>query len=213
MPVTTAAPIKYDPQVRRFRYLDSGEFASREAVAYQTSKYIRQQQKELIGLADAIYANPTDLRLQKQAGEILKNIHIANGTVAAKGADKMYANDYLAIGNELASQYGLKRNFPEPYGLRFLMEDVATGKTSRGRLEERLEMYSLSGKTSYFAVEVNKKKIEGLNEAKRLLGTTDRHCRDCVAYAGLGWQAIEDTILPTQACRCYTRCRCILDYR
>lgn len=213
MPVTTAAPIKYDPSARQFRYLDSGEFASREAVAYQTSKYIRQQQAALVGLADAIYANPTDLALQKKAGEILKGIHIANGAIAAKGANKMYANDYLAIGNELANQYGLRDNFPSKYGLNFLMEDVATGRTSRARLGERLEMYSLSGKSSYFAVEVNKRKIDGLTEAKRLLGYTDKHCKECVRYAGLGWQAIEDTILPTKGCSCYTRCKCSLDYR
>lgn len=213
MPTTTTAPIKYDTGAKQFRYADSGQFASREAVIYQTSKYIRQQQKELVGLTDAIYADPTNTGLQRRAGELLRNIHVANASIAAKGSDKMYANDYLVVATELKRQYGLIDNYPQEYGVNFLFNDVATGKTSRNRLADRLEMYALSGKASYFAVEVNKATIAGATEAKRVLGYTDRHCKECVRYSQLGWQALEDVILPTKGCSCYTRCKCSLQFR
>lgn len=207
-----SSPIYYDRSVRRFRY-SNGSFASREAVIYQTKKYLRDTQKEFIGLSESLFRDPNNENIQRQLVEKLKAIHISNGVIAAGGSDKMFANDYLTIGRNLRSQYGQSENLPEKYGLRFLFEEIATGNVTPARLTQRLEMYAKSGKLSFFGVEQNKKQLEGKTEAKRVLGSTDHHCPECRQLSSIGYIPITQLVLPTQGCSCLTNCKCTVVYK
>lgn len=203
--------IIYDRTVKRFRYPE-GTFASAAVVEYQSKRFLNERQDYLVSLAPRLAANPTDVKLQKEVAETLRDIHVTAATIAAGGPQYMYANDYLIVARGLKNQYGLTDNNPKEYGLKFLYQDISTGYTGESRLVERLRMYSQSSKTAYYSVEVNKRIIDGSTQARRVLGFAE-HCRECKDYSTYGWIGINDIIIPTQKCSCYTNCKCTLEYR
>lgn len=202
--------LTYDPSVKRFRYPE-GTFATSAAVKYQTEKFIRVKTDELIGLASSLKANPRDTSLQAKAADILRDIHVAQASLAAGGPQFLYANDYLIVGRNLRSQYGLSENAPQPFGLKYLFDDIAKLNPSDAKLAQRLGMYADSGKVSYFSVQKNKKKIDGYTHARRHLSPVE-NCKECVDYAGYGWVGIDELILPTQKCSCKSNCKCTVEY-
>lgn len=203
--------ITYDRAVGRFRYPE-GSFASREAVVYQASRYLDEQQRLLVSYAEQMWNRPNDLALQRQVAQTLKEIHITSGVIAAGGPQNMFANDYLILARGLKNQYGISDNFPQEYGLKFLFAELQRGEVSLKRLVERLVMYGKSAKTAYFGIEVAKQQAEGKTEALRILGFGE-HCEECKRYAGFGWVGIQQLILPTQQCSCLTNCLCTVRYR
>lgn len=207
-----AVAIYYDRDVRRFRY-SNGAFASREAVIYQSRVYLRETQKEFIELGQRLKSDPRNQDIQELMIEKLKAIHITNGLIAAGGSDRLFANDYLTIGRILRSQYGQSENNPSPYGLRFLFDEITAGSVSDKRLSQRLEMYAKSGKTSFFAVEKNKKELEGATRAKRVLNAKDKSCNECRSYSSLNFVPISELVLPTVGCSCKSNCKCTVIYQ
>jgi hypothetical protein len=200
----------YDARVKRFRYPE-GTFATDAAVKYQTNKFINSKKSELIGLAAQIRSNPRDQALQSKAASLLRDIHIAQASLAAGGPQNMFANDYLIVARILRSQYGMSDNVPSPYGLKYLFNDIASGKNSDAQLAQRLTMYGESGKVSYFAVELGKKTQQGYLFARRHLSPAE-NCKECIDYEGWGWVGINDLILPTQKCSCKSNCKCTVEY-
>lgn len=200
----------YDARVKRFRYPE-GTFATDAAVKFQTEKFVRARQKELVELAGPLRERPRDQTLQNKAAGLLRDIHIAQASLAAGGPQFLYANDYLIVGRALRSQYGLSDNAPAPYGLRYLFNDIATGKGSEKRLAQRLTMFGESGKVSFFGVQVNKRLIEGFTHARRHLSPAE-NCRECIEYSGYGWVGLQDLIWPTQKCSCKSNCKCTVEY-
>lgn len=203
--------IKYDQNVRRFRYPD-GSFASAAAVQYQTEKFLKSSQQTLVGLSERLAKNPGNVTLQKEVASVLKDIHIAAGSLAAGGHQNLYANDYLILARGLKRQYGLSDNDPKEYGLRYLFRDIEIGYTSEARLVERLKMYANSSKTAYNEIEKSKKIDLGYTEAKRNLGFGE-HCKECQQLSRYGWIGINDLVIPTQGCSCLTNCKCTVTYR
>lgn len=202
--------MQYDPRVKRFRYPE-GTFATDAAVQFQTNKFIKARQSELKEMASALRERPRDPTLQTKAAGLLRDIHIAQASLAAGGPQFLYANDYLIVGRALRSQYGLSENAPTPYGLRFLFNEAATGNISEAQLAQRLAMYGESGKVSYYGVQVNKRMNQGFTHARRHLSPAE-NCRECIDYAGYGWVGIQDLIWPTQKCSCKSNCKCTVEY-
>lgn len=203
--------ITFDRKTKRFKYPD-GKFATQEAVIYQASKYLKEQQARLIRLGSELNSRPSDLNIQREIGDTLREIHIVGAVIAAKGRDKLYANDYLIIARNLRSQYGLSDNMPDEYGLSFIFKEITSGAVKPARLIQRFEMYAKSVKTTIFGIERQKKTDQGLTEARRILGNGE-HCAECRTYSNYGWVGIDKVILPTQQCSCLTNCLCRLEYR
>ncbi len=203
--------IKYDSSVKRFRYPE-GSFASASAVKYQSEKFLAERQAYLVSLTPQLAADPNNITLQTEVANVIREIHITAGSLGAGGPQNLYANDYLILARGLKNQYGLTDNSPKEYGLRFLYQDISSGYTGEARLRQRLEMYAQSSKTAYYSVEVNKKTLEGQTQARRILGFGE-HCKECKDYSTYGWIGINDIILPTQKCSCFTNCKCTLEYR
>lgn len=201
----------YDARVKRFRYPE-GSFASAAAVQYQTEKFLKTKQSELVMLANRLANDPLNVTLQKEVASTLKDIHITAGALAAGGSNNLYANDYLVLARGLKRQYGLTDNDPQEYGLKYLYQDIATGYTSESQLTNRLKMYANSSKTAYNEIERVKKKDAGFTEGLRQLAFGE-HCKECQLYSSFGWVGIDKLILPTMGCSCLTNCKCTIIYR
>lgn len=217
MPVNYSTEnIYFDRGTRRYRIKSGtgkGTFVKREVFVKLHQDYIDSRSKDLANLAEEFFKNPSKANLEK-ASRILKQIHVSNAIIAAGGVDKLYANDYLAIGRTLKSHYGLSENKGQPFGLVFLFQQLKNGEVSSPKLlESRLAMFALSGNQTKELITKNKKVLSGASEAKRMLGATDQHCVSCLFYSGQGWLPIAEIVLPGQKCECRTNCKCSLVYR
>jgi hypothetical protein len=75
-----------------------------------------------------------------------------------------------------------------------------------------LGMYASAAKISYYRGEKEAARKSGLDGARRILGTTDHHCPQCLEYAARGTVPIDEVVFPTQQCQCKTNCLCSLVY-
>jgi hypothetical protein len=61
--------------------------------------------------------------------------------------------------------------------------------------------------------EMENKRRTGFKQARRILDPGAKHCRDCIAWAEDGWQAMGILPAPGERCQCLFNCRCSLEYR
>lgn len=54
---------------------------------------------------------------------------------------------------------------------------------------------------------------QGYKEMRRYPKRDKRVCPDCKKYAQMDWQPIGSLPVPGQGCKCYDRCRCVVEYR
>jgi hypothetical protein len=90
-------------------------------------------------------------------------------------------------------------------------KDLVEGKLSEKQIRARVALYASSPKVSYERGRVSVNREKGVRYGRRLLGRTDFHCPDCIAYASLGWQRLEDVILPGTECQCGVNCLCSIE--
>lgn len=89
--------------------------------------------------------------------------------------------------------------------------DLQDGKLSEKQIRARLELYAKGTKASYEKARLDTKRLNGQQYGRRLLGKADLHCDDCIRYASLGWQRLEDIILPGTNCQCGSNCLCSIE--
>lgn len=205
-----ASELKYDQQLKRYRYIDSGKFVSRDAAINLQRDYLEQQTEKLIGLAARIKANEPGI--SKIVGEALKRIHVSNAIIAANGIDLLSPSDLGKIGNVLKQQYNLGRNknTGEKFGIKYLLQD--SPDISEAMIAQRLSLYAKSGTLSGNVIKESKALNSGKTREKRSLGRTDHHCAECIEYAARGWQPIGSLPKPKTACSCLANCLCTLSY-
>lgn len=213
--------IYYDYKVKRFRFSGGspaspqrGTFISRADAIELQRNYLSRITREFVSLAPRIISG--EIGVYKEAGELLKKIHLSNTIIEAGGIDRLTQSQLGTIGNILKKQYyaGKDDETGKSYGLKHLFKEVAaTPDYSKSMLTNRLTMYAESGKISGSTVKQSIELLNGKTEMKRILGATDAHCEDCLRYASASYQPIGVLPLPKTACRCRTRCLCTVVYR
>lgn len=203
---------RWDNRAKRYRWstgAGQNQFAAKRTVLEYSRREIVRQSESLVGLADRLDGGDIDLEgFQRQAAETLKRIHVLQAVIAANGSENLFANDYLRIGRELKLQFTSGRSLlGEPFGLKSLAADVATGKVSSAKLKSRLKQYAASGKKTYWQT------LAAKNDGKfgfRRLGANHVHCPDCIEYAAMAPKPIGEVILPGHLCSCLNQCRCVV---
>jgi hypothetical protein len=207
---TLTDDLEYDQRIKRFRYKDSGKFASREETINLQKKYLEQQIEKFISLAPRIKAG--DITAYMQLGETLKRIHLSNAIIAANGYDNLTQRDLGQIGAILKKQYyaGYDPITNQKFGLKFLIEE--SKDQSETMIANRLKMFAKSGELSGTIVKANKMLDQGYDIERRILGQTHKHCKECIEYASRGWQPINSLPKPKTMCSCRSNCVCRLEY-
>jgi hypothetical protein len=204
---------RFDRKTGRYRYAagaNKGKFAPRIAILELTRRNIEVQKKQFIALGDRLAAFKLKLAdFQKQAGKILRRIHIQQAILGKGGVDKVTTADWKTVSSFLRQQFysGVDSETGQRFGLKWLAEEVQQGLLSLAQLRLRLEMYAKSGKISFLAMDKQSLKEGGKTLAIRILGDAS-HCEDCIAYAALPPQPIDQITLPTQKCKCRINCEC-----
>ena len=202
--------VNFDSRVKRYRYIDTGQFLSKEAALSITKRFIEREKNNLIGLADRLESGEIDLvQFQIKATEHLKHIHVSQAVLGADGSHHLTSNDFLWIGRNLKKQYysGIGED-GKRYGIKNLSIEIDNGTVSPARLRQRLAMYADSGQAAYW--QMKRTRATDTPYEVRVLDPGARHCDNCIEYAARGPQPIGELPLPSVACACKTRCRCSL---
>lgn len=212
--------IYYDYQTKRYRYKGNnkpgepitGSFISRENVLKLQREYLENNIKKFVALAPRIKSG--EIGVYKDAGELLKRIHISHAIIEAGGIERLTNSDLGSIGSILKSQYYAGKGVDgKPFGLKHMFREVQTSLDyDVDKLKNRLEMYALSGELSGNIVKQNHAMNEGKTEMRRQLGNGE-HCKECLSYFSAGWQPIGMLPMPKTSCSCRTRCLCSIQYR
>lgn len=196
--------VRWDSKSGRYRYTDTGRFLSREAFLSITRRQISYSEKQLESLNTQLIKGELSLRRwQVETAEALKSLHLRQAILTKGGVDRMTDADYLRVGRSLRSEYKYLQNFAK---------DVKAGKLSEAQLRARSKLYLENSRGQVHRFEAVAAKEKGYQFMQRFLGRTDRHCSDCVGYAGLGIQEIGKLPLPTEGCACRANCKCRVKY-
>lgn len=87
------------------------------------------------------------------------------------------------------------------------------GATWKG-IYSRVTRYLASPVYSSYALgEYLVKEEQGYKEMKRTAKKDKKTCEDCRIMEKQGWQPLGSLPMPGQQCRCFDRCRCLIEYR
>ena len=144
----------------------------------------------------------------------VKMLHMSQAALARGGVDAMRPADWKRVENIVAEQFGgVEGKFP---GLRAFAKDVSRGRYGNaGELQEqvldRAGMYADAGRGTFENERLAARMELYPLEAKRVRGALDG-CRDCVAWAGLGWIEAHrmQNDYPICASVCGARCHCVI---
>ena len=202
--------VNFDSRVKRYRYIDTGQFLSKEAALSITKRFIEREKNNLIGLADRLESGEIDLvQFQIKATEHLKHIHVSQAVLGADGSHHLTSNDFLWIGRNLKKQYysGIGED-GKRYGIKNLSIEIDNGTVSPARLRQRLAMYADSGQAAYW--QMKRTRATDKPYEVRVLNPFAKHCASCLRYAADGPRPIGEHPLPGTFCECLNSCKCNL---
>ena len=92
--------------------------------------------------------------------------------------------------------------------------DESSPPASWGGVETRINRYIVTPVYGWHARGEMRKNVRlGYKEMRRITRGDNKVCPDCVGFGQQGWKPIGSLPSPGVDCRCYDRCRCIIEYR
>lgn len=193
----------------RYRDLETGRFVSGAQVQEWGSLALDASSDAVAELADMLnerQLNVHDWTLLMR--DEIKDSYIQEYLFGKGGLEQMTQADWGSIGGMLAEQYRYLDNFAR---------QIADGTVTESQIVARARMYARSAKESFARAQRHVAMDRGMTQVKWVLHPAE-HCRDCIAFAGLNWQNIEDdpyrgAIPGSGHTECLVNCACSLDYR
>ena len=102
---------------------------------------------------------------------------------------------------------------PEEEGIQEASQQRAQGKTWPS-LADRVSRYLATPTFAFYSLgEYMVAQDQGFKEMRRVAHRDKKVCIDCKTYGEQGWASIGELPMPGKGCRCYDRCRCVIEYR
>ena len=199
----------FDPRLRGsgYRNLDTGLLVSRTQVLEWVNISLGQSTSVTDTLAsfvggDSPTLSPADWRLAMR--QEIKDEYIRQYLTGVGGRDQMTPARWGQVGGMLSDQY------------RYL-DGFDVGELSEAQIAARSRMYINSAREGFERANKQIKVDAGATEEKWNLNPAE-HCEDCIAFADMGWQLIEEdafggAIPGSGATKCLTNCKCGLTYK
>ena len=137
----------------------------------------------------------------------------------AKKGDKKAKLALEVLEGKKTKQQALEELESEYYGIpkdEFVSENAkeSSPPASWSGVESRVNRYIVSPIYGWHARGEMRKNVRlGYKEMRRITRGDNRVCPDCVGFGQQGWKPIGSLPSPGVDCRCYDRCRCIIEYR
>jgi hypothetical protein len=189
----------WDDTEKLYRHLNGRKFSQ-----YQMLQLIKREQKafnqDITVYTDKLKDKSVSFEdYQKLVIEAVRDSHVQMMRLGRGGKSETYGIHYLDVATELKDN-----QYPH---LRDLFQQLSEGKLSENQLRARLKDYVKASKISYERGRESQQQTLKPYEA-RLLGSTDRHCPDCLFYASRGIQPTGSLPSVGQACQCRQNCLC-----
>jgi hypothetical protein len=198
--------ITYDNEEEAYIYKKNGKLVKDndlyQMLKSEVKKNVAKQEKLAIRLVNG---NISFEDYQANQKELIKRNHVNMTRKAKGGSENTFANDYLNAGRDLKDIH-----YP---AARSLAEDVKDGKLTEKEFIARAKLFGYATKNTFEKTRVNHAKDSDKLEARRLLGSCQNHCDDCIRYASFGWIDADKIIPPGSECACRMRCCCSVEYR
>lgn len=190
----------YDPKSQRYR-AKGGRFVSEKKVVEVTNKYLADNRRLALGLAEKLVNHQVTVPEWEGAiAKLLKDAHLTAYALGRPG--KLSSSDYGRVGSQLKFQYRKLRNFSD---------EILSGKLSEAQIKNRTMLYFGKISESYWSGRRAINRANGAMWERRYLGGVD-HCSPCLIYRDMNWQPIGTLPLPTNLCDCQSNCRCYMGY-
>ena len=207
----------WNDRARRFTDKKTGKFLSQNQVKSVLNDGISTGKNKLQDLATSLSSGKIDItKFLIESSQTIKELHILNSVLAVGGrADQMTIGQKTALQNRVKEQLtgGKDPITKEKYGFNFLIRDLVNGEISELQLKNRISMFAGSAELTQHHIQKESKIDNGMTEGFRQLGSTDKHCLECINYGAMGWTKIEDLIMPGSSCSCFSNCKCSIIYR
>lgn len=188
----------WNPEINAYTY-PNGVRVSERALYGSIKRYQNKLEQDLQSATTALLSGDLSLSdWQKRMSGRVKNAHLEMLSFGSGRNPRVWQQNETLRHLE-------KIDYP---ALDKFGKDLRDGKLSERQIRARVAMYANSAKISYERGRVGIRKEKGQRFGRRLLGKTDLHCPDCIRYASLGWQRLEDVILPGIECQCGVNCLC-----
>lgn len=198
----------FDPRTHRYHTrLANGrqQFVARAEVMRLLDANVNARESLLTGITQqAIDGRLSPAVWQATMQQELKRLYLQNRALGAGGWDRLTAQDFGHVGGRLQSEYRHLRN---------MAQQIANGEVSEAQALNRLRMYLGNARREYWLAEREHRRPSAPGKAiieRRRLGIAD-HCKDCIRYNQMGWQAQGVLPPPTVDSECGGNCRCSLD--
>lgn len=209
MPANPLPGYRFERGTARYRDLTSGRFVSRQRIVDLLNTQISGAEERMATLTTALAEGRlAPAAYQSAMRNELRQLHIQNAAMGKGGFDRLTQSDYGRTGALLREDYARLTN---------MVRGLERGEVSVAQAVNRVQGYVGSARVNFFAAE-----REAMQEAQRQGGATYEErrflspgniCRDCDAYAAMGWQPIGVLPVPGMGSVCSYRCRCRLERR
>jgi len=173
-------------------------------VAQEVERYERKQQTLATRMVNG---NISFEQWQEQSKGLVKESHVNMTRLGRGGKDRTFGIHYLETGNDLRTVH-----YP---ALKQFAQDIKDGKLTDKQIVARARLYGGASKTAFerarTAQDYNNPTL--LRIGRRRLGSCRNHCDDCIRYAMIGWQPLEQVILPGTNCACHGNCCCSIEIK
>ncbi len=198
--------LKFDRRSGQYRNLETGRFVPRADVLRLVEEETLRGEVRLKAIARLLIAGRIDLpEFQERFAEQLKASHLRLGMLSSGGKEGVTKADYGAVGKNLRDEYKYLRGFGQA---------IAAGELNPEQIVKRAASYGQSARISFFSVEKQSRKRNGVNQGRRDLDPqSSKHCADCLRHATHGWVGIDQIVPVGTKCLCRQRCRCRISWR
>ena len=175
-----------------------------KVVAQEVERYERKQQTLATRFVNG---NVSFEDWQKQSKELVKQSHVNMTRLGRGGKDRTFGIHYLQTAQDLRTNH-----YP---ALKQFAQDIKDGKLTNKQIIARSKLYGSASKTAFERARVTPdyKNPTQLRLGRRRLGSCRNHCQDCISYALIGWQPLEQIILPGTNCACHGNCCCSIEIK
>lgn len=185
----------------------NGTFVKRDRILELLEQSIAQREGRMVKGTQAFLDGKISARAWVSRESImLKREYLQNAALGAGGWDRLTPEQLRLISQRLNAEYARLGN---------LADQIAAGQVTEAQALSRLHMYQGNARQMYFIAEQSTlpKAPQGtMYITRRLLGAAE-HCKDCLDFAGQGWQPEGVLPVPSEGSVCDGNCRCTLERR
>ena len=200
----------WDPNTLRYREAETGRFLGRAAVREYVAQSVAASANHTAHLAERAATgslSPADWYEAMRAE--IKGEYIRQYTLGIGGREQMTKSDWGKLGSQVQEQYKYLKGF---------RDEVAAGNLTEAQIAARAAMYSNSAREAFETGNAKAQKKAGNDEVKWTVDAEAEHCGDCLEFAALGWQLVEDDPFDGAepgdgSTECLTGCKCFKEYR